>query len=196
MPRGIITAMTILLVTGCTDAVHCARRCRVLGDCGLGQPSSGGHPIRLWRGHLGSRLRQLRGLSGPSRQLFLDRVRGALLINIAVFCHLIVQQTPVFGATVSYVLMMVSHIVLRIREPELERPYRTPGGVVTTAVALTLALTAVIATFFVDEKAAGITALIFVVALAYFWFYSRHRLVASAPEEEFAAIQQAESELS
>jgi len=126
MPRGIITAMTILLVTGCTDAVHCARRCRVLGDCGLGQPSSGGHPIRLWRGHLGSRLRQLRGLSGPSRQLFLDRVRGALLINIAVF-----------GATVSYVLMMVSHIVLRIREPELERPYRTPGGVVTTAVALT-----------------------------------------------------------
>ena len=110
---------------------------------------------------------------------------GALLINIAVF-----------GATVSYVLMMVSHIVLRIREPELERPYRTPGGVVTTAVALTLALTAVIATFFVDEKAAGITALIFVVALAYFWFYSRHRLVASAPEEEFAAIQQAESELS
>lgn len=185
MPRGIITAMTILLVTGCTDAVHCARRCRVLGDCGLGQPSCGGHPIRLWRGHLGSRLRQLRGLSGPSRQLFLDRVRGALLINIAVF-----------GATVSYVLMMVSHIVLRIREPELERPYRTPGGVVTTAVALTLALTAVIATFFVDEKAAGITALIFVVALAYFWFYSRHRLVASAPEEEFAAIQQAESELS
>ena len=102
-----------------------------------------------------------------------------MLINIAVF-----------GATVSYVLMMVSHIVLRIREPELERPYRTPGGVVTTAVALTLA------TFFVDEKAAGITALIFVVALAYFWFYSRHRLVASAPEEEFAAIQQAESELS
>ena len=110
---------------------------------------------------------------------------GALLINIAVF-----------GATVSYVLMMVSHIVLTIREPELERPYRTPGGVVTTAVALTLALTAVIATFFVDKKAAGITALIFVVALAYFWFYSRHRLVASAPEEEFAAIQQAESELS
>ena len=171
MPRGIITAMTILLVTGCTDAVHCARRCRVLGDCGLGQPSSGGHPIRLWRGHLGSRLRQLRGLSGPSRQLFLDRVR----LFAAVVC---------------------SSIVLRIREPELERPYRTPGGVVTTAVALTLALTAVIATFFVDEKAAGITALIFVVALAYFWFYSRHRLVASAPEEEFAAIQQAESELS
>jgi ethanolamine permease len=33
------------------------------------------------------------------------------------------------------------------------------------------------------------------VALAYFWFYSRHHLVASAPEEEFEAIKRAESEL-
>ena len=109
---------------------------------------------------------------------------GALLINIAVF-----------GATVSYVLMMVSHIVLRRREPDLVRPYRTPGGTVTTSVALVLAVAAVVATFFVDQLAAGITALIFVAALAYFWFYSRHHLVASAPEEEFAAIGRAEAEL-
>ncbi|WP_158887719.1 ethanolamine permease [Amycolatopsis anabasis] len=109
---------------------------------------------------------------------------GALLINIAVF-----------GATVSYVLLNLSHIVLRVREPGLDRPYRTPGGVVTTGIALVLAVAAVIATFFVDEVAAAITAAIFVAALAYFWFYSRHRLVASAPEEEFAAIEKAESEL-
>ncbi|MGM1059548.1 ethanolamine permease [Saccharothrix sp. Mg75] len=109
---------------------------------------------------------------------------GAVLINIAVF-----------GAALSYVLMMVSHIVLRVREPDLERPYRTPGGAVTTGVALVLAVAAVVATFFVDEVAAGITAGIVVVALAYFWFYSRHHLVASAPEEEFAAIAQAEEEL-
>ncbi|CCG04383.1 ethanolamine permease [Blastococcus saxobsidens] len=109
---------------------------------------------------------------------------GALLINIAVF-----------GATVSYVLMMLSHIVLRKREPDLHRPYRTPGGVATTGTALVLAAAAVVATFFVDEKAAGITALIFLAALAYFWFYSRHRLVADAPEEEFEAIGRAEAEL-
>ena len=60
----------------------------------------------------------------------------------------------VFGATVSYVLMMLSHIVLRRREPELERPYRTPGGVATSGVALVLAALAVVATFLVDEKAA------------------------------------------
>jgi ethanolamine permease len=109
---------------------------------------------------------------------------GALLINIAVF-----------GATVSYVLMMVAHIALRVREPDLVRPYRTPGGIVTTSVALVLAVAAVIATFFVDKVAAGWTAAIFVAALAFFWFYSRHRLVASAPEEEFEAITRAEQEL-
>jgi len=109
---------------------------------------------------------------------------GALLINIAVF-----------GATVSYVLLNVSHIVLRFREPGLPRPYRTPGGAVTTTIARVLAVAAVIATFAVDPIAAGITAAIFVVALGYFWFYSRHHLVASAPEEEFAAIEAAEAEL-
>jgi ethanolamine permease len=109
---------------------------------------------------------------------------GALMINIAVF-----------GATVSYVLLNLSHIVLRRREPDLERPYRTPGGTVTTGVALVLSLVAVVATFFVDEKAAGITALVFAAALAYFWFYSRHHLVASAPEEEFERITEAEKRL-
>jgi ethanolamine permease len=104
-------------------------------------------------------------------------------------------QIAVFGATVSYVLMMLSHIVLRYREPELERPYTTPGGVVTTGVALVLAVAAVVAVFFVDETAALIVALTFLVALAYFWFYSRHRLVAEAPEEEFEAIERAEAEL-
>jgi ethanolamine permease len=109
---------------------------------------------------------------------------GALLIDIAVF-----------GATVSYVLMMVSHIALRVREPGLPRPYRTPGGVATTGVALVLAAAAVVATFIVDPVAAAITAAILAVATAYFWFYSRHHLVANAPEEEFAAIEQAEAEL-
>jgi ethanolamine permease len=110
---------------------------------------------------------------------------GAKLLNIAVF-----------GATVSYVLMTLSHIVLRRREPDLERPYRTPGGAATSGVAFVLALAAVVATFFVDEQAAGITAATFLAMVAYFWFYSRHNLVADAPEEEFEAIERAEAELS
>lgn len=109
---------------------------------------------------------------------------GDQLINIAVF-----------GATVSYVLLNLSHIVLRIKEPDLPRGYRTPGGIVTTSIALVLAVIAFVATFVVDILAAGITAGVFVLALAYFWFYSRHRLVASAPEEEFAILESEENAL-
>jgi ethanolamine permease len=109
---------------------------------------------------------------------------GARMLNIAVF-----------GATISYALMALSHIVLRRREPELPRPYRTPGGIVTSSTAFVLALFALVATFLVDKEAAFTALAVYVVALAYFAFYSRHRLVASAPEEEFAALAAAEAEL-
>jgi ethanolamine permease len=105
-------------------------------------------------------------------------------------------QIAVFGATVSYILMMVSHIVLRRREPGLDRPYRTPGGVATTGIALILACAALIAVFLVDVTAAVITLVVFLAFLAYFLLYSRHHLVGVAPEEEFEAIKSAESELS
>ncbi|MFI1456416.1 ethanolamine permease [Streptomyces roseus] len=109
---------------------------------------------------------------------------GPRMLNIAVF-----------GATISYALMALSHIVLRKREPGLERPYRTPGGIATSSVAFVLALSALVATFLVDKDAAFIALGVYAVALAYFAFYSRHHLVASAPEEEFAALAQAEAEL-
>jgi ethanolamine permease len=96
---------------------------------------------------------------------------------------------------VSYVLMMLSHIVLRSREPDLERGYSTPGGTKTSGVALVLAVLAVVATFLVDTTAAFITLGVYLAAAAYFGFYSRHHLVGSAPEEEFAAVESAEAEL-
>ena len=111
-------------------------------------------------------------------------VNGATLINIAVF-----------GATVSYALMMLSHIVLRRREPDLERPYRTPGGTVTSGIALVLALADVVATFIVDSNAALIMLGVYALFIVYFLLYSRHHLVAQAPEEEFATIEKAEAEL-
>ncbi|MFI8997967.1 ethanolamine permease [Streptomyces sp. NPDC053542] len=109
---------------------------------------------------------------------------GARMLNVAVF-----------GATISYALMALSHIVLRRREPDLPRPYRTPGGAVTSALAFVLACSALVATFLVDVTAAVIALGVYAVALAYFALYSRHRLVAAAPEEEFAALAAAEAEL-
>jgi ethanolamine permease len=101
--------------------------------------------------------------------------KGDLLLNMAVF-----------GATLSYVLMMVSHIVLRSRAPEMDRPYRTPGGIVTTGFALIVAAFALIATFLVDTVAALCCLGVFSAFMLYFALYSRHRLVTNAPDEELA----------
>lgn len=99
--------------------------------------------------------------------------QGDLLILVAVF-----------GATVSYVMMMASHIWLRIKEPDLERAYRTPGGILTSAIALVLACIAVVAGFLVDPRVLVGAAIVYAIFVAYFAFYSRHHLVASAPGEE------------
>ncbi len=109
---------------------------------------------------------------------------GELLILIAVF-----------GATLSYVLMMLSHIVLRYKEPDLERPYKTPGGVVTSGIALVLAVAALIAGFLVDPRVLIGAVIVYALMITYFGLYSRHHLVAEAPEEEFEAIEKAEAEL-
>jgi ethanolamine permease len=110
--------------------------------------------------------------------------QGDLLILVAVF-----------GATISYVMMTLSHIILRFKEPDLERPYRTPGGVVTTGIALVLAVVALIAGFLVDTRVLVPTAIVYAIFVAYFGLYSRKHIVATAPEEEFELIESAESEL-
>mgnify|MGYP001028097323 FL=1 len=109
---------------------------------------------------------------------------GDLMITMAVF-----------GATLSYGLMMASHILLRLKEPNLERPYRTPGGILTTSIALVLSVVAFASTFVVSREAALWSAVFYGALVAYFALYSRHHLVAQAPEEEFAALAKAEAEL-
>jgi ethanolamine permease len=101
----------------------------------------------------------------------------------------------VFGATISYALMTLSHIVLRNTEPDLPRPYRTPGGTVTAGIACVLAVIAFLSTFVANLEAALWSGLFYGLMVAYFGLYSRHHLVASAPEEEFEAIALAEEEL-
>jgi ethanolamine permease len=110
--------------------------------------------------------------------------QGDLLILVAVF-----------GATLSYVLMMAAHITLRVRRPQMARPYRTPGGIVTSGIALVLACVALVAGFVVDPRVVVGAAAVYAVLIMYFALVSRHHLVSGTPEEEFAAIQQAEAGL-
>ncbi len=225
VPRGIIAAMAVLLVTCAATLVL------TTGAGGAQAMSTSGNPlVEALGGSTAATVVNYIGLAGLiasffsiiyaySRQLFaLSRAgylptvlsvtnrrktptlalvvpglvgfvlsltgQGALLLNMAVF-----------GAAVSYVLMMVSHIVLRVREPGMHRPYRTPGGTVTTGFALVVAVLAVVGTFLVDSVAAAWCAVAFLVLLAYFGLYSRKRLVANSPDEEFAALAAAEKDL-
>jgi ethanolamine permease len=111
---------------------------------------------------------------------------GAALLNMAVF-----------GAVISYALVMFSYIVLRLKRPHMNRPYRSPLGLPGALVGGILALVALVACFAEEEYRPGVVGtFVFVVAcMLYYLLYSRRRLVARAPEEEVALIEQATHEL-
>jgi ethanolamine permease len=225
VPRGIIAAMGVLLISATTVLVLAA------GSGGAEAMSASGNPLvealgdstmakvvnyiglagliasffsiifaysrqlfALSRaGYLPKRLSVVNGRKAPTLALIVPGIigfvlsltgQGAMLLNMAVF-----------GAALSYVFMMCSHIVLRVREPEMERPYRTPGGIVTTSFALVVAALSVVATFLVDSTAATWCLVVFAAFMAYFGIYSRHHLVANSPDEEFAALKAAEKDL-
>ncbi|MDY6995826.1 MAG: ethanolamine permease [Actinomycetota bacterium] len=225
VPRGIIAAIAVLLVTCLTVLVLTP------GAGGAAAMSESGNPLveALGSSTMATVVNYI-GLAGLiasffsiiyaySRQLFALSRAGylptqlsvtnsrkaptlALLVPGAIGFALsltgqgdLLLNMAVFGAALSYVLMMVSHITLRFRAPEMNRPYRTPGGIATTGFALVIAVLAVIATFLVDSIAALCCLLVFAAFMAYFGLYSRHRLVANSPDEEFAALAAAEDEL-
>ena len=93
----------------------------------------------------------------------------------------------VAGAMLSYLLQAVSFIVLRHRLPNLERPYRSPLGIVGAVVAMALAVLTLIFQLLDPVFVSGVLGVGAWFALGIVWFAAvgRHRLVLS-PEEEFA----------
>jgi ethanolamine permease len=104
---------------------------------------------------------------------------GAALLTMAVF-----------GAVISYFMQTLSFILLRRRLPDIERPYRSPVGEWGAFIAASIALISLISLFWNDDYRPGVVgvAIFYAVALAYFAFMGRHRLVLS-PEEEFAVTR-------
>ncbi len=101
----------------------------------------------------------------------------------------------VVGATLSYALMSASHILLRLRQPALARPYKTPGGMLTSATALVLSLVAMTGVYAFDPRAFNYTVILFVVGAAYYFLHGKHQLVAGSADEELALVLSAESTL-
>jgi ethanolamine permease len=93
----------------------------------------------------------------------------------------------VFGAVISYTMQCLSFILLRIRLPNIERPYRSLVGIPGAAIAGIIAVVALISLYSNSSYRPGVygTLIYFLIGIAYFAIAGRHRLVLS-PEEEFA----------
>jgi ethanolamine permease len=101
----------------------------------------------------------------------------------------------VVGATISYALMALSHILLRVKNPDMPRPYKTPGGVITSGIAFVLSLVALTGVYAFDPRAFNYTIILYVIGALYFFMYSKNHLVAKTADEEFAMLEKAESDL-
>jgi ethanolamine permease len=146
-------------------------------------------------------------VTGSRRTPYLALVVPAILAFVAVFIYNRVDpeaaianitQMSVFGALVTYVLMMVAFILFRQREPNVERPYRSPVGIPGAVIVIAISVVAMFASLAYTPGARfGVLATIIVIGLglAYFAGHSRHHLVAEAPDEEFALMERAEAEL-
>ncbi len=96
----------------------------------------------------------------------------------------------VFGAVISYAMQCYSFIVLRRKMPDIDRPYRSPVGIVGAAVAGVIALVSLVSLYSNEDYRPAVygTLIYFVLGILYFAIAGRHRLVLS-PEEEFALTQ-------
>jgi ethanolamine permease len=135
----------------------------------------------------------------PTRQTpHLALVTGAVMgYAVALLIHVLGSEHPVgavllnlavFGAVLSYVLQMASFILLRLRLPGIERPYRSPLGIFGALLALAIAALTMVALFVADPiyQKVVLGALVwYLLGLVYFALYGRHQLVSS-PEEAFA----------
>ena len=129
----------------------------------------------------------------PVRSLIYPGILG-FIISLSGEGDLILSMAVV-GATVSYAMMTGSHILLRIKQPNLPRPYKTPGGIFTSGLSFVLSIIALTGVYAYDVRAFMFTLGLFVIGMAYFFLYSKNKLVAKSAEEEFALLSQAENEL-
>lgn len=129
----------------------------------------------------------------PVWALAIPAVLG-FLISLTREGDLIIAMAVV-GATISYALMALSHILLRIKHPDMHRPYKTPGGVFTSSICLVLAVIALTGVYAFDPRAFSYTIVLYVIGALYYFLYSKNHLVAKTPEEEFEMLAAAEDEL-
>ena len=136
----------------------------------------------------------------PQRALLAGSALGFL---VALAIHLSPQGSPVgaillnmavFGAVLAYILQMASFIVLRLRFPKMQRPYRSPVGIAGAVAAALIAALTLVTLFRNPDYNKGVigAAVWFLFGLVYYSAHARSRLVL-APEEEAAFAHRKQS---
>jgi ethanolamine permease len=105
-----------------------------------------------------------------------NAVIGATLLNMAVA-----------GAMLAYFMQGMSYIVLKTKFAHLPRPYKSPFGIAGAALCMLIAAVTLYFQFTdpVFRTAVMGVAVYYVIMMAYFLIWGRHKLILS-PEEEFA----------
>jgi ethanolamine permease len=101
---------------------------------------------------------------------------GGMLLNMAVF-----------AAMISYAFQGLSFILLRVQQPRLARPYRSPLGIPGAVLTIAIALWTMFYQLQDPAYVSGVYAALvwYVAGLGYFALFGRHHLILS-PEEQFA----------
>jgi ethanolamine permease len=86
-------------------------------------------------------------------------------------------------ALVWYVLAMGCLFTLRRREPQLFRTYRTPVYWTLPIAVIVLSIFATYVYSGIDVEVIPLTALLYALGLAYYWFWGHRRIQHAAPEE-------------
>ncbi len=129
----------------------------------------------------------------PQRALLAGSALGFL---VALAIHLTPQGSPVgavllnmavFGAVLAYMSQMISFIVMRLRFPNMPRPYVSPVGIPGAAAAALVAAVTLFVLFRNPDYNKGVigAAIWFLLGIGYYAVHARHYLVL-APEEKVA----------
>lgn len=112
----------------------------------------------------------------PRFALALSTCAAVALIWSGTFTQIVALASVLF--LINYVVTYAAVFVLRRREPDLPRPYRTFGFPFATGIVLLGCLLVLGATIYEDRRSAIVTALLLLIcARAYAWVARRRRLV-------------------
>jgi ethanolamine permease len=145
-----------------------------------------------WLSRLNSRKVPIWALIVPGIIGYLFCIVGDKILADAVP---VLVTLSVLVAAVSYMLMMVSAIVLRRRRSDMHRPYRVPGGEVLMWISLVIAGILIPASLVSYPIAFVVGIVVIGLFLVYFFAVGSKRAGDRTAEEELAAIEAAEAEL-